>query len=86
VEKLGHFPNRQEVVPRPTPRDGVVLVGQPRIALVVLLDGGDLGEKLIVDVMGEAVGGNEFGGDEESVHSDAASPGLLRGNSMPNRA
>jgi len=60
---VGHFPNGQEVVARPTARAGGVLVVQPRIdvalqeqrlALVVLLDGGDLGERLLLEVMGEA--------------------------------
>ena len=36
--------------------------------LVVLLDGGDLGEKLPLDVLGQAVGVGEFDAGEEAVH------------------
>ncbi len=36
--------------------------------LVVLLDRGDLGEKLVLNVLGQAVGVGEFGEGEEAVH------------------
>jgi len=41
---------------------------EQRLALVVLLDGSDLGEKLLLDVLGQVLGFDEFGGGEAAVH------------------
>ncbi len=61
AKKLGDFPDRHEVHAVQAPWHGGVAVGEPsidmglqkqRLAPVVLLDGGDLGEKLVLDVLG----------------------------------
>ena len=77
AEQSGYFPDREEVLARMTPWEGGIPGGKPpidvglqeqRLALAVLFDGGDLGEKLILDVLRKAVGVGEFGASEEAVH------------------